>query len=556
VLTHTHKRIGGAANGVTTYGYTGPLLTSRTDAEGNLVTYTYAQDRVASVAVTRGAGDVLTTSFAYNHRHQVTTTTHPGNKTTVNAYDDYGNRTAATDELAHTWTTEYDQLRRKTKDIDPLARQTIYEYDSIGSGGGCCGGAFGGGSHVSSVQSPTGKVVVYEYNLALQKTAEKVGFGSMDEALTSYIYNANDGSLERITDPRGFFTDFTYDSRKRRITSKNYLGGTSGVHLTTQWTYDAAGNNLSVQRPVTGSSGGLTTNVYDVMNRVTSTTDPAGQTTSFGYGRVAAGDGGDTMRSLTDATAKSYTFASDKLGRRTTMVYPPATPGGSGPQESWTFDGAGNMKTFTNRGGAVLTNTFDNRNRVTLANWSDTTPDVATGYDDAGRVTSQANGVSVLTYAYNPANELTQETQDIGNIVINPYGGSGSSFNPPAMIVAMTYDNDGNRATMTYPDGTALAFGYTGRNQLDTITSGGAEVVNYEYYANGIRKVRNMAAGTAAASFDHNSGVDEVGRVGRLTMGFGASLSRLRQRREPHVAHAEHLLAGRHQTGSIHAHGG
>jgi YD repeat-containing protein len=112
----------------------------------------------------------------------------------------------------------------------------------------------------------------------------------------------------------------------------------------------------------------------DEMNRVTSTTDPAGQTTLFGYGRVAAGDGGDTMRTLTDATAKSYTFTSDKLGRRTKTTHPAV--GGSSAQETWTYDGVGNMKTFTNRAGAVLTNTYDNRNRVTSANWSDSTPDV------------------------------------------------------------------------------------------------------------------------------------------------------------------------------------
>ena len=496
--SHTHKwKVTPGVNGATTYGYdTRGRLTGRTDAEGGLVSFAYptlpynqVDDRVSSVSVTRGPGDVLWTYFAYNARNQVTYTWHPDGSSTLNGYDGNGNRTSFRDELGHTWTTQYDQLRRKTSETDPLGRVTVYEYDLISPG------VSGANPNVTSIQLPSGKITKFTYNLNFQKTSETAGYGTADMAMTSYAYNTNDGTLTSVTDPRGKVTSFTYDGDKRRATQTDALG------LITSWTYDGAGNTLTVQRPATGSTG-LTSNAYDEMNRLISTTDPAGQTTAYTYGRMAPNDGGDTLQMMVDAAEKAYTFENDKLGRRTKMIYPPAAVGESSPQESWMFDGAGNVKTFTNRAGAVRTNFYDSRNRET--SWS--MPDgfsASTGYDAAGRVTSQANMVSSSAYAYNNANELLSEMQDIGLIPV----GSGS-FNPAARTVSYTYNTDGNRWTMTYPDGTALTYAYTGRNQLDTITSSGVVIVNYDYDPAGNRTSR-----TVPGSGVSTTSVDDIGRV-------------------------------------------
>ena len=65
---------------------------------------------------------------------------------------------------------------------------------------------------------------------------------------------------------------------------------------------------------------------------------------------------------------------------------------------------------------------------------------------------------SPISYAYDAANQLTSETSGIQN--------------QASRIVSYTYDADGNRATTTYPDGTALGYGYTERNQLASVTAG------------------------------------------------------------------------------------
>jgi YD repeat-containing protein len=41
--------------------------------------------------------------------------------------------------------------------------------------------------------------------------------------------------------------------------------------------------------------------------------------------------------------------------------------------------------------------------------------------------------------------------------------------NLPAKTVSFTYDADGNRASLTYPGGTAVGYGYTARNQMSGV---------------------------------------------------------------------------------------
>ena len=66
-------------------------------------------------------------------------------------------------------------------------------------------------------------------------------------------------------------------------------------------------------------------------------------------------------------------------------------------------------------------------------------------------------------------------------------------------VVTYTYDADGNRASLTYPAGTALTYGYTNRNQASSIAAGGTNVATYSYDGKGNVLSKTLANGTLAS---------------------------------------------------------
>lgn len=69
----------------------------------------------------------------------------------------------------------------------------------------------------------------------------------------------------------------------------------------------------------------------------------------------------------------------------------------------------GNQITRRSASGKLANLSYDKRSRVTLLDWSDSTPDVAYACDAAGRVLSASSSERVLTCAYDDAGELLSE---------------------------------------------------------------------------------------------------------------------------------------------------
>lgn len=217
--------------------------------------------------------------------------------------------------------------------------------------------------------------------------------------------------------------------------------------------------------------GGTNRWVYDGLSRVVHQVDPLNQTNSFAY------DLAGNVTNLWDARGFSYGFTYDTLGRKLTMAYP------DGTSESWAYDALGRATNLTTRAGQTLASTYDNRGRVTLANWSDSTPDVAMDYDAAGRLLTNSTSVSVLVYTYNDGNELLSEKQTV----------SGQS----SRTVSYTYDNDGNRLSLTYPGGAVVTNTFTARNQLlGLYVDGTPAMAAFSYDATGARTNLSLENGT------------------------------------------------------------
>jgi len=452
VLTHKLRN-----GGTWTYTYDARgLKTQADDPLGHATIYTYdAADRLASVRDARNN----TTALEYNDRGLLTKITFPGGATRMFGYDAFGHKTSETNELGKTWTYTYDAFGRLSWVMDPLNRVTYYGYSAIGqvSGGSCATCA---GDKPSSITLPSGKQIAITYDLEGNKKTVTVGANTAEAATTTYTYDAV-GNLVASTDPRGKTSQFNYDPMGR------VASATDPLSQTTSWTYDAAGNKLSEQKP----DGTTTSYAYDSMNQVTSITDALSQTTALAY---SAGN----LVLLTDARNNSYAFNSDALGRRTGMIYPDASV------ESYAYDPAGNLVSYTTRAGQTKTTAYDNRNRVTAYSWSDGTPGATMTYDDAGRLLTLNSSVSALSYTYDDANQLLSETQNLAST-------------PLPLAVSYTYDADGNRTGLTYPDGTVVSYAYTGRNELASVsaTSYPSPLASYQYDAAGNRIAKTLANG-------------------------------------------------------------
>ncbi|MBM3859084.1 MAG: RHS repeat-associated core domain-containing protein [Verrucomicrobia bacterium] len=422
------------------------LLTSKTDAMGNVTGYGYdANDRLARVTDARGNS----TFMEYNERGLVTKTTYADASFKTWTYNEYGDVVAEANELGNTWNYTRDVFCRVTSVTDPLGRTATTEY---------LADSYEDKPLVKTL--PSGRKAAFTYDKAWNTLNITNGVGTAEAAVTKFTYNKADKVI-KITDPRNKVTTFDYDVRDRRISATDPLGNI------TLWSYDAVGNVLSVTRP----DGGVTTNVYDEMNFLIWTRDPKMQVTEFTY------DVADNLVALKDARGNSYQFTYDFLNRRTSMIYPDTS------HEDYSYDAVGNLYTYRNRDGSIRTFTYDNRNRETLADWSDSTPDVSKTYDAAGRLLTLNNGVSALTYTYDAANQLLSESSVV----------SGQSS-----VVGYTYDADGNRASMTYPDGTVVTYDYTARSQLASVSSESSVIASYEYDLNGNRTGKTLGNGLFA----------------------------------------------------------
>ena len=111
--------------------------------------------------------------------------------------------------------------------------------------------------------------------------------------------------------------------------------------------------------------------------------------------------------------------------------------------------------------------TFDVLNREITRSYSDTTPEVDTGYDLAGRKTSAkfTNGTGE-TWAWDLAGRLTSET----------------STENGSRQVTYAYDAAGNRTKMTWPDAFFVTYAYDADERMSSISDNTATtLVTFAY---------------------------------------------------------------------------
>ena len=521
-------------------------LTSERDLNGNVTTLSYDGSGNLT-AVTDPAGRQLT--FSYGANGKVATVTDPGNRMVSYGYDGAGNLTSVTDTgggltkfgygAGHLMTTMtdpnngtvtnvFDGSGRLTSQKDPLQRQTTYVYDT----------------GKTTITTPKGNVTVQLYDSNGELTSETRGFGTSSAATWTYEYDPATLMLTQTIDPDGHGTSYARDSHgnptrvsdglgRSTVTTYNQLDEplqvTDPSGVTTTRTYDAAGNLLTVSRPLTSTGETqTTTNHYDDPSHpgdVTSTTDARGKTTQDAY------DSQGDLKQVVDPLGNKTTMTYNALGQLTTKVSPRGNVSGADPAQfttTYDYNGLGQLKTVTDPLGHLTSYGHDGDGNLTGVTDADTNQTSYT-YDLANELTkvTRANQ-STLTYAYDDDGNQKSQTNG-GNhttsYVYDPLERLSSATDPLNHSTTIAYDGAGNKTSITDAATQKTTFTYDAANEVTGIAyAGRTPDVSFTYTANGLRQTMKDGTGTTTYSYDSLNRLTNVQNGAGQNVGYGYDL--------------------------------
>ena len=289
----------------------------------------------------------------------------------------------------------------------------------------------------------------------------KVNRGSIS---TTYNYTYNDNNMMTgMTGEKGLFVNNTYGNKIHPQLPTSLKSNKTNI---TDVRYDSMGNILSVT--IDGGETVNTTNTYDNMNNLTSTTDPLGNKTTFSYDSkgnlvsVSAPEG-VTSSIKVDSKGLPVEFC-DAMGVRTCFEYNvygnltktmlPALNLSS----SSSYDKASRLTSSTDALGRTMKFAYDNNDNIT----STTDPDQHT-----------------TRYEYDANDNLTDITNAKGDVTSMSYDNATDwmlSMSFAGATKKFDYNEDGTLKSFTKPDGTLLSYTY---DDLGRVVSDG--IRNYTY---------------------------------------------------------------------------
>jgi RHS repeat-associated protein len=487
------------------------LISTITDAQNNVTTYAY-DSRGNRTSVTDAMNNQ--TTFAYDTGNRLLTITYPGSATTTFTYDYRGRRTSVTDQNGKKTTYAYDDADRLTSVTDPNNNVTQYAYDTENNllsiedaNNHTTSFTYDAFGRVMETTFPSTYYEQYGYDAANNLTSKTDRKGQTinyvyddlyrltqktypDSSTVEYVYDLV-GKLQQVTDPTGTY-GFAYDNMGRLVGSTTKYTFLPSTTYSNSYSYDADSNRTSMTDP----QSGVTSYVYDTLNRLSTLTPP----TAFGTG--------------------SFGFTYDTLSRRTQMTRP------NGVTTNYTYNNLSQLLSVLHQ---VGTSTIDG---------------VVYTVDPAGNRTAKTDERANVTsnYTYDPLYELTQVTQSttttetysydpVGNrlssLGVSPYSVNTSNELTSIPGTTYTYDNNGNTLTKVTSAGTTT-YGWDYENRLTSVTlpgTGGTLAFKYDGLGRRIQKAFTQGSTTTTTNYlyDQNNAVADVDQNGNVLARYAAT---------------------------------
>ncbi|MGZ3145983.1 RHS repeat-associated core domain-containing protein [Lentzea chajnantorensis] len=490
------------SNSVSAFDSTGRLVSIR-DRNAQTSTFTYTSGKLTQIVSTRGGTGARTANLTWS-----------GNLTTIAQTGDEGTPRS----VVYTYTSG-----KLTKITDPTSRDTRFGYDAttgdlttITNGAGKQTAIQYDTSHrVKKVtqENPAGgaatRFTYYSAGETLVASPNNTEATPANGPQTDYFLNAQE-LVTSVTDPLGRGRAKTYTPFHDVATSTS---GTGGV---TVFGHDPAVNAGESLTSITSPTGAKSTATY--ANTGAARYLPSGGTDEQGNNKLLTYDGAGNPLSSTNATASAtskvdynadgtlntstdprdnltdYTANTD---HQVTDITPPA--GSSLAPTVISYDGFGRLHAVRDGRGLRTIYAYDRADRVKTIQYSDTTPDVAFTYDDAGNVLTRTDASGTTTFTYDAQNRVTSRTATSGGGTLS-YG----------------YDKAGNLTSKTDARGTT-GYVYDAANQVTEMTLPNGQKTAFAYDDNGKRTDTWFNANVSRTTFAaHTKTVfDKAGRISR-----------------------------------------
>jgi len=293
-------------NGVVTHYDINGRLSSRTDRNGNALTFVYNPSVSGGTYIQDASGRQI--KLYFNSNNLVTSAVDPAGKTYQYGYDVNGNLASITDPTGAVTNYTYDPNHKITQFTNSNGHNRYYQYDSQGRA-------------YSTSQSNNVNRVTLDFQ-ANNTTVVTDSLGNKD----TYVFN-NAGLLNSHTDPLGNVTQQTWDI------NMNLLSRTDALNNVTNYIYDGKGNLTQITDPQNNQ-----TNMYysTNFNLITSKSDALGNITNFTY------DAAGNLTGIADAMGGNHTFAYDGYGNVITAT------DSLGNSTHFTYDAIGHVLRKTN----------------------------------------------------------------------------------------------------------------------------------------------------------------------------------------------------------------
>lgn len=470
-----------------------PATTTQTDARGNLWLYTYDSNGHITSIIARDP--LILMKIGVDEVTSLRVLPGSNSTTTYYSYDPATLMVASIiDTENHTSSYTYDARGNLIRMIDALGNVTTYTYEPVFN-------------QITSMTDPNDRMTRYTYDLKGNLIRETDTLGNTQES----TYDSH-GNILVAKDENGNLTQNVYDSFGNLMMVTEAVG--TPVQRTTSFVYDIVGN----ERTRIDANAHPTMFIYDHMDRLIQEIDASNKVTQTFYN----GMGNRTKTIDRNGNPTLYQF---DLRQRLVQ-----TIDALGQMITETYDGNNNQISTTDRNGRITRIEYDARNRpfrITDALNNQTTRT----YDGVGNVLTETDANRHVTrYAYDANNRRTKITNAMGEVTLYEYDRVGLSgctactgptrgsnlvtkltdgngkvtyFKYDALdrpileirkegdtadvidqsdaVTRHTYDANGNRLSLTEPDGNTTTFNYDALDHQIKQTNAAGDVTTDTY---------------------------------------------------------------------------